>query len=102
MNKKIIITICTVVAYFLGALWVDYVPAIAPLVAFLELGVGFAAGFLICKDIANAEFTQYKEEIESVRQAHKAILAERDEIKEVASATAKIKKTRKPKATPKE
>ena len=92
MSKKVIIAICMVVAFFLGAIWVDYVPVVAPLVAFLELGVGFAGGFLICKEIANQEFSNYKAEINSVRQAHKAVAEELASVKE---ATKKVKKSKK-------
>ena len=94
MSKKVVIAICMVIAFFLGAIWTDYVPSVAPLVAFLELGIGFGAGFLICKEKANEEISKYKEEINSVSQAHKALTAEFAELKDAA---AKVKKTRKPK-----
>lgn len=99
MSKKVVIIICALVAFFLGAIWVDYVPVIAPLVAFLELGIGFAAGFLVCKDAANDEFIKYKEEVKSLKQAYEAIKAERNEIKEIEKAIVTVKKTRKPKTT---
>ena len=50
MNKKVVIVACAIIAFFLGAIWVDYVPVVAPLVAFLELAIGFGAGYLFGKD----------------------------------------------------
>ena len=97
MSKKVVIIICALVAFFLGAIWIDYVPVVAPLVAFLELMIGLAAGFLVCKDIANDEFLKYKEEMKSLKQAYEAVKAERNEIKEVEKAIVTVKKTRKPK-----
>ena len=37
MSKKVVIAICVVIAFFLGAIWTDYVPSVAPLVAFPDL-----------------------------------------------------------------
>lgn len=97
MNKKVVIVICAVLAFFLGAIWMDSSPVIAPLVAFLEVVIGFTAGYLFCKDSANKEFMLYRQEMASLRQAHLAI---QEEINKEREAIAKELKEI-PKGSPK-
>ena len=66
MNRKVVIAIAMVVAFFLGAIWTDYVPAIAPLVAFLELGIGFGAGYLFCKEALDDEIKSCQSTIQKL------------------------------------
>ena len=68
MNKKVVIAICAVVAFFLGCIWMDGVPAIGPLVAFLELLVGFAAGFFFTKDLMSQQISASQNTIQKLME----------------------------------
>lgn len=77
MSKKAIIIFSAVLAFFLGAIWVGQVPVVAPLVAFLEMCAGFAAGFFFAKELAKGEVSSLNKELESLKAAQKAIAQER-------------------------
>lgn len=49
MNKKVVIVVCAILSFFAGAIWVDIVPSVVSLVAFLEVAIGFGLGFLFSK-----------------------------------------------------
>lgn len=76
MDKKVFIIVGAVLAFFAGAIWVDQVPAVASLVAFLEVAAGFGLGILFKKEYTKQEVASYKDEIESLKSAHKALLEE--------------------------
>lgn len=77
MNKKVIIIISAVLAFFAGAILVSEVPVVATLVAFLEVCAGFVCGFFFAKTLANEELTKYQTEIKSLREAQKAMNEEK-------------------------
>lgn len=93
MDKKVFIIVGAVIAFFAGAIWVDQVPVVASLVAFLEVAAGFSLGFFFKKECTKKEVTSYKDEIESLKSAHKALLEER-KIK-IAAPKRSSKKTEK-------
>lgn len=93
MDKKVFIIVGAVIAFFAGAIWVDQVPVVASLVAFLEVAVGFGLGLLFKKECTKQEVASYKDEIESLKSAHKALLEER-KIK-IAAPKRSSKKTEK-------
>lgn len=63
MDKKVVIGVCAVIAFFLGAIWVDSCPVVAPLVAFLEVCAGFACGFFFCKSLAKETISSLEEDL---------------------------------------
>ena len=77
MNKKVVIIFSAILAFFAGAIWVSEVPVVATLVAFLEICAGFGCGFYYCKHLVNEEVVSIKKEMESVREASKAVAAEK-------------------------
>lgn len=79
MNKKVIIIICAVLAFFAGAIWVSEVPTVATLVAFLECAAGFACGFFFNRELTNGEKESLNEELKSLKAAQKAVLEEKKE-----------------------
>ena len=96
MNKKVVIAIVMVVAFFLGAIWTDYVPSIAPLVAFLELAVGFGGGYLFFKDKANEEISSCQSTIQKLLEENFK-LSQKNNPHEISVENQKKRKTRKKK-----
>lgn len=94
MNKKVVIIISAVVAFFAGAIWVNEVPAVAPLVAFLEVGIGFVCGFFYAKFSIMDDVHVYKLEIEDVKDAHKKVLSEKQEEKATKATKTSTKKSK--------
>lgn len=95
MNKKVVIVICAVLAFFLGAIWMDSSPVIAPLVAFLEVLIGFATGYLFCKEGLMVEINKSVETIQSLLDLNKKLSQENSSLKEVPKSAPKKTRTKK-------
>ena len=94
MNKKVVIVACAIIAFFLGAIWVDYVPVVAPLVAFLELAVGFGAGYLFGKDHLAIQVRGCQDTIQKFMEANLKLTNENNRLKkELQSAEEEVKVT---------
>lgn len=65
-SKKMLIAFGGILAFFAGAIWMDYVPVVAPLVAFLEVCAGFACGYFFCKDVMTSEVDKCAETIQKL------------------------------------
>lgn len=95
MNKKVVIVACAIIAFFLGAIWVDYVPVVAPLVAFLELAVGFGAGYLFSKDRFIIQVRSCQDTIQKLMDANLKRIDENNLLKdELQSVKDSLKKTK--------
>ena len=70
MDKKVVIIICAVLAFFLGAIWVDNCPTFATLVCFLELAIGGIGGFLFKKDVDEKHLDEYVSAINRLTDAN--------------------------------
>ena len=77
MNKKVVIIASAVIAFFAGAIWVSEVPTVATLVAFLEVCAGFGCGFFFKQVLDEEALKKYKEEVESLKAAQKAVAKEK-------------------------
>lgn len=62
MNKKVILIICAVIAFFAGAILLDQFPIIGTLVALFELCVGGFLGYLWGKDKFEAMALNYEKQ----------------------------------------
>lgn len=62
MNKKVILIICAVIAFFAGAILLDQFPIIGTLVALFELCVGGFLGYLWGKDKFEAIALNYEKQ----------------------------------------
>jgi len=62
MNKKVILIICAVIAFFAGAILLDQFPIIGTLVALSELCVGGFLGYLWGKDKFEAIALNYEKQ----------------------------------------
>lgn len=65
-SKKMLIAFGGILAFFAGAIWMDYVPVVAPLVAFLEVCAGFACGYFFCKGAMTSEVEKCAETIQKL------------------------------------
>lgn len=79
MDKKVMIIIGAVIAFFAGAIWVSEVPVVAPLVAFLEVCAGFACGFFFKKFKDDAAMENLKNEISALEEKLKKAIAPKKE-----------------------
>ena len=89
MNKKVVIIASAVLAFFGGAIWVSEVPVVATLVAFLEVCAGFGCGFFYHKVLTEEAVVAYKDEIDSLKAAQKAIKDDKKVRVTVKKATTK-------------
>lgn len=94
-SKKMLIAFGGLLAFFAGAVWIDYVPVVAPLVAFLEVCAGFACGYFFMKEAAKTNYEVYEDKIEllqeEVKKYQEASL--KSAVKETKAAPKKKAKT---------
>lgn len=94
MSRKIVIGLCTVVAFFAGCIFVDNFPVYAPLIIFLVTCAGFACGYLFNKEMIKAAYEVYKNEITSLHYANDALKEElsihKKEIESLKDAQQKV------------
>lgn len=92
MSKKVVIGICAVLAFFLGAIWLDNCPNMGTLVAFLELAVGVAAGFFFSKEMAKKDTEEYVSAIQRLTDANLKASKEIELLKKDAQKEVSVKK----------
>ena len=101
MSKKVVIVICAVIAFFLGAIWIDYVPSIAPLVAFLEVAIGFTGGYFFGKDSLAPQVRGCQDTIQKLMEANLKLSQENNLLKTEAEKEVKKRKSKKKEEEPK-
>ncbi len=101
MSKKVVIIICALVAFFLGAIWVDYVPVVAPLVAFLELGLGLLGGYFLGKDYLAPQVRGCQDTIQKFMEENIKLSNEINRLKKETEKEVKKRKVKKQVEEPK-
>lgn len=94
MDKKVVIIISAVLAFFAGAIWVSEVPVVATLVACLEVCAGFGCGFYYHKVKSEEVMKGTIQEIESLKDAFKKIKEEKADLELTLAAQKTPKKVR--------
>lgn len=98
MSKRIFILASACLALLAGTIWVAFMPNMGILVAILEGCAGFGCGFFYAKEMVNSEATALKNEIESLKQAQKAVKEER----KIRISTKRVDANKETPATPAE
>ena len=97
MDKRFIFTVGLIVLAFVGVVVAGEVPVIAPLVAFLEAGIGFTFGFFFHKESDKGLLSGYDSIIESMKEKITAL----ESTKETKTTSTKTVSSKRPKrATP--
>jgi len=93
MSKKVVIILCLVLVFFLGCIWLDNVPVVGSLVAFIEAVAGFAAGYLFCKEVFKPQLVSSQSAIQTLKEE---ILTLRETLRQaVSSETPKTRRKKK-------
>jgi len=87
MNKKVVIILSAVIAFFAGAIWVSEVPVVATLVAFLEVCAGFGCGFFYNKLLTNESAVKSADEIQSLNATIKKLRSQLSSLQAEAKST---------------
>lgn len=88
MNKKVILIICAVIAFFAGAILLDQFPIIGTLVALFELCVGGFLGYLWGKDKFEAialnyekKYTEFKADYVKLENQYRSLKKQKSQKK---------------------
>lgn len=88
MNKKVILIICAVIAFFAGAILLDQFPIIGTLVALFELCVGGFLGYLWGKDKFEAialnyekQYTEFKADYVKLENQYRSLKKQKSQKK---------------------